>query len=297
MAKYKRHTRRRQGKKKQGRKYANKTRRMKGGGTTKTFSFSNRFHFGDNILNLKFLFNISEILKKRGIKINYYFKENYNKNGELDRFVDNGVVTLLPIIQKPADAIELWMRNPTSNGLHYIRDPLDRYYRDFYEDIVNKMGLQGENINTSLYQQEPYLQDIYDGLDVKYKDLDILIINAVPKSGQLSFNKDIFKEKFDAMCLRLKDKYKVAVTTCIDDSITCTMKDNLMLKDIGAISTHAKYIIAVHSGPLMACFNSRTQQNVNKWILFTDRGTSYEEINSVVLKSDYNLDNIEEHLT
>jgi hypothetical protein len=266
----------------------------------KPFNFFNTFHYGDNILNLKFLFNISPILKKRGIKINYYFDDIYNKREELERFVDKEAVTLHPLHDKPGDAVGLWMGANIYNGA-FVGAPgppgslayreFDIYYRGFYQIIVDKLGLKDENIDVSLYQPEPYLQDIYNGLDEKFKDLDILIINAEPKSMQYKYD----KAKMDRMCVRLKDKYKVAVTTCVDDSIPCTMKDNLMLKDIGAISTHAKNIISVHTGPLATCYNSTTKGNVKKWLVLGD-DVEYKEADIKILKSDYDLDNIEKEL-
>jgi hypothetical protein len=239
-------------------------------------------------------------LKKRGIKVNYYFDDKYNKREELERFVDKDTVTLHPLQDKPGDAIELWMGANIYNGA-FVGAPgppgsltypeFDTYYRAFYQIIVDKLGLKEENIDVSLYQPEPYLQDIYNGLDEKFKDLDILIINAEPQSMQYKYD----KAKMDRMCLRLKEKYKIAVTTCVDDSIACTMKDNLMLKDIGAISTHAKNIISIHTGPLAACYNSTTKGNVKKWLVLVDT-VHYKEADIKILKSDYDSDTIEKEL-
>jgi len=255
------------------------------------FSFHNNFHYGDNILNLKFFFNISEVLKKRGIKIQYYYDDVYNnKKEELERFVNSDTVTLFPLSAKSGDSVELWMGTDINGKSYRV---FNTYYFRYYTNIVKLLGLTDENIDTSLYQQEPYLQDIYNGLDPKYKDLDILIINAMPQSGQFNYDKG----KMDEMCSHLSKKYKVAITTCIDDtSIPCTMNDKLMLKDIGAISTHAKYIIAIHSGPLTSCFNKDTKHNVKKWVLFTNDDISHEDLNCVILKNDYDLTKIEEHL-
>ena len=82
-----------------------KTYRSRGGQTPekKTFYFYNKFHYGDHILNLKFFYNISNILKDNNILINYYYDVNYIKNiDELKRYVnsDLNVVTLLPLDRK-----------------------------------------------------------------------------------------------------------------------------------------------------------------------------------------------------
>lgn len=288
MPKRRTHKKRRQ--KRSRRRFNTRTNPKRGGNASsaiKIFSFHNGNHYGDNILNLKFFFNISDILKKKNIKINYYYNQEYNTRGEeLERFINAETVSLFPLETKPADSVELWMGN-TINNTPYLK--IDKYYPLFYQNIVNTLGLQDEKIDVSLFQPEPYLEEVYNKLDQKYKNLDILIINAAPQSGQFRFDKD----KFNAMCLRLKEKHKVAVTTCIEDSIPCTMNDKLMLKDIGAISTHAKFIIGIHSGPVTACFNSTTRDNVKKWIVFADDGTTFEEGKIKVLNSSYDLNAID----
>ena len=69
-----------------------------------------------------------------------------------------------------------------------------------------------------------------------------------------------------------------------------------MMQDIGAISTHAKYIIGVHTGPVTACFNSTTHANVKKWILFADNNTTHESHKIVVVKSKYDMNTIEKNI-
>jgi hypothetical protein len=70
-----------------------------------------------------------------------------------------------------------------------------------------------------------------------------------------------------------------------------------MLQDIGAISTHAKYIIAINSGPLVPCYTHATKEHVKKWIIFVDEPFKHTQVNSVALKNTYDMRHIEEHLT
>lgn len=287
-------------KRKQKRKYAKrrKTRRIRGG--SREITFYNKYHYGDHIFNLKFLYKISSKLKEMGIHVRYLYDPNYIKNpDELRRYVDPAVVTLDTINRLTPGAIELWMGNPINN-LVITRNTeknsigLDVYFDMFYKNIVSHLGIDPASINTSLYQDEPYLQDIYAKLDPKFKDLYILIINAEPKSGQVVFHKKHFEE----MCKRLAMKYRVAITSPIHgvDTIPCTMQDGLMLQDIGAISTHAKYIIAIHSGPLVPCFNAATKAHVRKWVLFADNGTYHSQINAKILPNNYDYRMIETEL-
>jgi len=267
-------------------------KRSKQRGGSREFHFYNEYHYGDNILNLKFLRNISENLKDKNITIKYYYDPIYIKNpDELQRYVDSKVVTLKSINDKPANAVHLWMgdSNFVKNKSYTI---INEYYKLFYEKILSILGIRQESINTSLFQKEDYLQDIYNKLDSKFHNLDILVINAEPNSGQLDYN----KSKMDAACIKLASKYKIATTSPVNDSINCTFKDGLKLQDIGAISTHAKYIIGINSGPIVACFNTDTQKSVKKWILFDKTPMSNTEINMVVLNSLDEIDNIEKYL-
>ena len=236
---------------------------MRGGDDPNTFHFFNNFHYGDNILNLKFFYVNKDLLKERGIQIHYYYDNNYTKNiNELERYIDSAVVHLHPLSEKPASAIELWMGKDI-NGLKHS-DDFVKYYTAFYKQLLGYLRLQDINIDTSLYQPENYLKEIYAKLDGKYHDLDVLIINAEPKSGQ-----PYDKAKMDDLCIKLSKKYRVATTTPVNNDILCTFNDGLKLQDIGAISTHAKNIVSVFSGPITACFNSETINTVKKWFVIS----------------------------
>jgi hypothetical protein len=98
------------------------------------------------------------------------------------------------------------------------------------------------------------------------------------------------------MCTRLASKYNIVTTSIVNDTIKSTVKSGLKLQDIGAISTHAKYIIAINSGPLTTCFNTDTQKSVKKWIVFEKSPVTNTEINMVLLNNFDNIDNIEQYL-
>ena len=261
--------------------------------------FYNKYHYGDHILNLKFLFNISNKIKEKGIKIKYIYDPEYLKNvDELERYVNPETLELETFKgQNPQSGTELWMGNAIEGRQNKCNNNnciFDNYYREFYTMILSKLGIDPAGIDVSLYQDEPYLQDIYNKLDPKFKDLDILIINATPHSGQFNYD----KKKMDAMCSHLAKKFKIAVTTPLDEdkSVVCTMTENLKLQDIGAISTHTKYIVGVHSGPLMACYTAATKANVKKWIIFNDWGVNHSEINNVILTHNYDHGIVEQHI-
>lgn len=245
------------------------------------YHFYNRKHYGDNLLNLKFLYNLSSILQKQGIKVFYYYNAEYNKNTrELERYVNKETVTLKRLGQRPEGSIELHMGNRIGD-LSHVRN-FDKYYDEFYKRIVSLMNIQIA-VPTSLYQPEPYLQTLYERMDPKFQNLDILILNSEPQSDQFTYN----KRAMEAMCVFLHTKFKVATTTPVDDTIPCTWTEGLTIQDIGAISTHATYIVAVQSGPLVGCYNSTTKEYVKQWFILAD-AIRYSQIpvhNNVTLET------------
>jgi hypothetical protein len=237
-------------------------------------------------------------MKEKGVKVKYLYDSDYIKNlDELKRYVNPETVELeAPTSTLPESAIELWMGNGIEGKAGAcVEDCIfDKYFPEFYTMILSKLGIDPAGIDVSLYQDEPYLQEIYNKLDPKFKDLDILIINAEPKSGQFTYD----KKKLEDVSSKLSKTFKIAVTTPLDEdkSVVCTMTDNLKLQDIGAISTHAKHIIAVHSGPLMACYTAATKASVKKWIILNDWDVKHSEINNVVLTHNYDYGIIKQHI-
>jgi len=266
-------------------------------------------------MNLRFFYVISNHLKSNNINIIYYYDPEYIKNvDELKRYVDDTTLKIVPLTDKPKNAIiignetgnteqlkyksdgnapvlyQLWMADNINNFSHVN---VDTYYPIFYSNILRILKLDKYSIDTSLYQKEDYLLGIYDKLDSKFKELDILIINSTPNSGQFDYN----KEKMDAMCVRLFSKYKVAVTTYVNNTIPCTMTDGLKIQDIGAISTQAKYIIGVNSGVITSCFNLHTKENVKLWIFLSkSERCVFKHINNVVIESSERLDDIDSYI-
>lgn len=242
--------------------------RSRGGGA-REFHFSNEYHFGDSIYNLKFFMGILPLLKQNNIIVNVYV--NPDRISELERYSDGVHIRLYPFEKRPEGTIQLWQGNDIDGVSHLDTEV---YYNKTYEFILKTLGLPKDGVNTSLYQDEDYLLDVYEKLDPKFKDVDILIINGQPITEGAAFSKD----KFDALARRLSKKYKVVTTHCVEDSIPCTMRDGLKIQDIGAISTHAKYIISMHTGPIVACLNKHTQKHVRKWFIIATKMFKYTQI-------------------
>ena len=81
--------------------------------------------------------------------------------------------------KKPADAFNMWMNSKND----YLK--IESAISTMYKDTLKYLGLDNLQIDTSIYQKEDYLLDIYKKLDDKFKrrieetELDIKILNNI----------------------------------------------------------------------------------------------------------------------
>ena len=72
----------------------------------------------------------------------------------------------------------------------------------------------------------------------------------------------------------LDEKYSIVTTKKIE-GINCTRDDNLTVKNIGALSTKVKVIIAINTGVVPALLNTYTLSTVKKFYIFDNRVGCY----------------------
>ena len=223
------------------------------------FHFYNRWHIGDNLLNLKFFLYLSKILKDKNYMIYYYYDTNwvYNKETTLRSYIDPSIVVLKPLTELPHKSIELWQGHKINN-INYHNS--ERYFELFYKKILNLLHINDATITTTLWLDEPFLAPIYNSLDKKYKDIDILILNTVGRSGQCNDTTPI-----NNLARYLHQCFNIVTIDDLGDGIKTA--SDLSLQEVGAISTHAKYIISTCSGPHIPCFNKQTKEYVKKWFI------------------------------
>ena len=238
--------------------------------------------YGDHILNLKFFYVNAHILKEKDIFIHYYYNDKYIKDvKELENYVNPDVIQLHTTYYKPDDAINIqW--GPIDG--YIFTDFFDEYFYYFYKKLLIQIGIKNIPINTSIFQEEPYLLDIYKELDPKFQDIDVLFFNNIPRERPGMPHYEFDKELYDDLAIRLIEKHprklKVVVLRPVGN-IPSTHTDGLSLQQIGAISTHARYIIGIDTGALTGCFNTYTKKHVKKWIIFGE--IEWKEVNFIRL--------------
>ena len=276
-------------------------------------------NLGDGIFAMIYFYNIKNHIEENNITINFYCKPEYHV--QLLEFKCSDNIVLFDLENK--QGTHLWIANTDlsvnlANFEH--KNNLDTLLVAFYNNISKLLNIDVTMMNFCYHDSE--LLERYEKLPEKYHDLDILIINAVALSGQYVLDDDIWGPYIH----KLNDKYKIAVTRNIgqrsfasqqlnqenalrsDDfggSISCTMDDNLTVKDIAAISTRAKIIFSVNTGVITGLYNSYTLNKANKIFVFdvnwkyenskfqnkeqiTD--VTFDEINSILNPKHYFFD-------
>ncbi len=236
--------------------------------TSNIMHFYSDFHLGDNIFFGNYLTNIADELRAKGMHINYYVvPDNIEK---VKDFFPSDVCTLHPLDKRPESAHNDWLG--TSIGQTHIFTPRDIDFVEFLKDHYNiAIGVK-YNLPTmqNFLHSNKKILDRYDSLDPACKNIDILILNSIPQSGQYNYN----KEEWDKFCKYLSNKYNVITSEKVE-GVKCTRDYNLSLYDIGALSTHVKYIVGVNSGPFAGCLNTYTFNNVKHMYIF-DMYTKYK---------------------
>ncbi len=226
--------------------------------TQRIIHLYNEWHLGDSIFTMNYLHQISQHLIDNNIHVIYYCNPSYKI--QLGEFVASckGHVVIEPLAHKPAGAIDVWIKHSFTSYNPY---PFNDFLLNHTNRIADLLSLPRI---TSFYYTDPDLAYRYYNLPENCKNVDILFINALPNSGQYRYN----KAEWDIFAHKLKDAGYKIVSTSFIKGIESTIQHSLTVKDIGAISTHARYIIAVNSGPIVPCLNATTMEAVRKWFIF-----------------------------
>ena len=231
-----------------------------------TYDIHNEYHLGDNIFNMILFYNVKDYIENNNILINYYCKPTYFN--QVIEFVPSKNIKLFSINEKPKNSLHLWVGNADFRFYHqpkYFNISYNNFYKIFFNIALSKLKIP-INLNKFTYKDEDLLIK-YKMLHEKYKNIHILVLNSEPLSGQYNYNKN----EWDNYIILLNTKYKIVTTTKVNKNILCTMDDNLTIKNIAAISTNVKVVIAINSGVVPGLLNYYTLTNIKKFYTFDDR--------------------------
>jgi len=231
-------------------------------------------HLGDNIYCLIMFSKITDYLETNNIKLNHYCDAEHIN--QIKEFPTSENINILPLTEIPGDVkvYNLWVGSGDYeanwyNSLEKSTIPgmpseqyFDKFLCRFYNDVLKTMNVSIV-IDEFIFDDDRTLNDlivrnknIHEKFNNKYNNIDILIVNGAPRSKQYTYNEELW----DTNIILLSKKYNL-VTTKKVEGIICTRDDDLLAKDIAAISINVKKIIAIDSGVSLGLFNKHTIKN------------------------------------
>ena len=229
----------------------------------------NEYHLGDHIFNFILFYNIKNYIEQNDITIEYYCGKEYHD--QLAEFNSSKNIKILEYNPSRDCGQQFWIGNHEFkiNNDNRSANEFDVFYVDFFNQFS-----QLKNIPVTmktLEYNDPELTERYNrfaSTNDKYADLDFIILNSTPRSNQ--YVKD--DAKWNAFIKKMDKKYKIITSEKVE-GINCTCDDKLTVKDIAALSTRAKNIIAINSGVVPGLFNSETLNNIENIYYFDNLNT------------------------
>ena len=238
---------------------------------TRAYHLHNIYGLGDSVFNMTLFNLIKEFIIANDVLICYYVKKEYIY--QLTQFVNDELtnhVKLFSLDKKPQQSIELWIENPYfgytfTNNINKVR--YNDFYLHFYRHVLQKLTINA-SIHSILYSENDLLVRA-NAIPPEYKPVDVLILNSQPFSGQYNnYNKCIWDKYIQH--LNSNSSLKIVTTTKVE-GVLCTFDQNMTIKDIAALSTGAKVVIAINSGVFPGLLNVYTMESVKQFYIFDIR--------------------------
>jgi hypothetical protein len=260
-----------------------------------TWNILNRFNLGDQLFNMFFFSQIWEYISYNDIFINYACKEEYFP--QIAQFIQPEYRDRINLVRwRPhqdhvyQDYFLLWIGNKD----HFVNNAFscgkskgfNVFLTDFFNEYLEKHLHAPLRIKELVYIETPTGSDLlqrYNYLPESMQNVDILFINSRPLSGQFRYN----VEEWNSYIEKAAERWKVVTTMKVYGHIPCTLDYMMTVKTIAAIASHAKYIIAINTGPMAACMTEMTFKNVKMIYIFDDNNSfDHEKITQMTSISD-----------
>lgn len=239
--------------------------------------FYNELHLGDCLYQLLYCNKLVE--KNNNIEIVFYCNEKYFYELNLwNKFLDK--IFFLPIEKKTSGAYNTWIG---LDNFHHSTLPnynfyFDKQYIDFFNKLSKKI-----NIENPIKTSEDFL---FDNIEIlkPTESYDFLIVNSKPLSGQV--DKEMINYLENKIIYDLEGKI---ITTKKIGNFKCTVDYNYSLLDIAKISNNVKYIIGIHTSPMLVCLNKYSLNNFVKMYILQNENLTYSYNNKI-----FNINNLSE---
>jgi hypothetical protein len=221
---------------------------------SKIIEIQNTNHLGDSIINFIFFNKIKDYIESNNITIHYFAREKYHEN--IKDFNCSKNIKIIPWTPETNKEIHI-MWQARSRHAFYIEDKLCNMFNIF----TKKFEIP---IEVKIFEYEDKnLFERFEKLDDIYKNVDILMVNSKPLSGQIKYDKD----EWDTFAIKLSKKYKIATTQEVNDENVISLSE-FSLKNIAAVALKVKTIIAIDTGPSIPLYNKDILDNVENFYIF-----------------------------
>ena len=238
---------------------------------SRVYYLHNIYGLGDSVFNMIFINLIEERIIADNILFCYFTKNEYIQ--QLTQFIKPRLVNhvkLFSLDQIPAHSIELWINNSyfvytfdcSLISSHFSVDYND-FYLNYFKHVLQILTINA-NIQSIMYSDNDLLVRA-NAIPPEYKPVDVLILNSQPFSGQYNYNKCIWDKYIQH--LNSNSSLKIVTTTKVE-GVLCTFDQNMTIKDIAALSTQSKVVIAINSGVFPGLLNVHTMESVKQFYIF-----------------------------
>lgn len=227
----------------------------------------NEFHLGDCIYSLIMFKHIQKYIETNNIVLYFYCQNEYIWQVRDFNNSPNIIIETLNNIPLGVKVNNIWI-GCTEHACNWWNEytkedyvSYDTFFCKFHNNILKKLDIPVV-INNFTYSDSDLVErckQINERTCNKYTDIDFLINNGAPNSGQLHY--DI--HEWNNFITELSKKYNV-VTTQKVHNVKCTREDSLPVKDIAAIALNAKNIIAIESGVISGFYNTYITEDSSK---------------------------------
>lgn len=248
-------------------------------------------HLGDNVFAMILFYNIKQYIEENNITIALLCRTEYHN--QLHEFICSPNITLHDYYHIQFHSIpnqfSLWM-NDHYNLYHQLYQDTDHCLDAILCGIYNHV-LKQMNIPRTLGKMEYTDLDLihrYNNLPDDCKDIQVLVVNSLPLSGQYNVDDIAWNNYIN----ELGSRYKI-ITTRKVENIPCTLDFGLTVKGIAALSTKCKIIMGVNTGVIPGLLNTHTLENVNKiYICDENLGYGHPKFESISTICNIDIDNL-----
>ena len=204
-------------------------------------SWVNEWHLGDHLWHTILMGRLAQA----GHEQRYYIDRAYH--AEMADWMPSGA-TLHAMEDRPDDAICCWigstpifMRRQRGTFCDYLTA-----YADYFNTFMRTFAPQLHAFTPDDSMVSPSATGDYAA------SYDVLLINSEPQSGQWPLDDAVLFKKAQ----QWRDQGLEVITTRKIAGFACTRDHGLTLFQIGRLARRVRYIVGIHTAPLVACLQA-----------------------------------------